>query len=911
MSALWPLVLTASQTPQKGLPTWNLIPIQPTIVNEGDEIAIVLSGTNLVPGCRIVMWFTDPLAGGNNWIEDWFLVVQRELASKVGMDCRKLQLKAGSPPGVGTLDILFTVNADYQAGMSYTFKNSTRRNRADNQQTAMPDKSGYGRALQILLRVIPTADGGVPEDGIRGRAGSYFYARDTSRAPLGTPRIEVSHQGEMGTTFAINVFEGQSFRTVVTGYNVAPNTVIKMYHANAGQNDVTPSLRAQLVAACAAAGAIGTVPNWTPETALQWFNGGYIKFPKTYVSGTPIVLDYLHPQNNIEETDRQMDVLTNVYREGDVDDLGGLAFYAGNWDATITYKQKDWVYYLPTGRKFVCTAAAGVKGTTPPTDEGDTYENAFWREYVPVVMSGNSTSRFLLDVPARYWELRAVTDGTTITYTIQGPHASDSTVALTSTNAPAGFASAMQAALDNSGFMTLTNGRLASTNPNQSLGAVTFTVPHSGAGKHVLRLSDLQGTTNSYIIIGDACVFLTPAVPDTVRNLYGWNAAGGEFNNLLTPSYTPEKGAAVWGNVPAGGFMAYNGGRYYYPSKPEETNPALQHQQMDYFYSRGGRYMRLPFKMQRLQREAYGPLYYGDNGPFGKFTNHDMRRVIELSKYWLNLGPDTRIMFDNHQFGSYTYRVDQEPGGTVATAYADRFRFNSPFAPPSILIDFWVRFVETMLVELPMGRWDLDFMNEPIDVGSAIAPAQWAAIMQWLTNAVRARTNYLGICHREGSEYTSASNWVANGNGQANLDSYDPAKNMVFHVHTYNDRDASGVSGVCVPTAGKARLVNITNWARANGFTRDKGHGLFLGETGAGSPAVQGQEICGQLIKDQHQFLLDNSDVWMGYTWYASGFGVSYPFSLDPSNGNYLEPVETVNLLMNSVYWKKGNGLPA
>jgi hypothetical protein len=50
--------------------------------------------------------------------------------------------------------------------------------------------------------------------------------------------------------------------------------------------------------------------------------------------------------------------------------------------------------------------------------------------------------------------------------------------------------------------------------------------------------------------------------------------------------------------------------------------------------------------------------------------------------------------------------------------------------------------------------------------------------------------------------------------------------------------------------------------------------------------------------------------VWMGYTWYASGFGVSYPFSLDPSNGNYLEPVETVNLLMNSGFWKKGNGLP-
>lgn len=907
--SLWQSFLAGAIKPADSPATWYIEKLSPTYINEGDSCTYELKGINLPIGARVIIWITDPMASNNNWTEPWETVFRREVEAKGGLTIEKLLLKQGVPQGQGYLDVLLTTKADYNPATRYTFTNTTRRNRADNQGTLFDGTKG--RTFQLLLKQIPNNEGYRDKlDGLaKGKGGSYTNVRDTSRAPLGEPTIKVEHKGADGAPFAINVFEAQSFQTVITGYNVAPNTQIKMYHANLGQNDVKPNIRDQLVSACAAAGAVGRVVQWTPETSGQWFNGGFITFPETYVSGTPIVLNYTHTRDNVEEPEKQMDVLTGIWREGDVYDLGGVANYAGNWDASVTYKQKDWVFYLPTGRKFVCTAAVGVKGTSPPTDDGDTYENAFWREYVPVILTGTSTSRQLLDIPSRFWELRATTDGTTITYTIQGPHNSDSTVALSSVNAPSGFDTALQNALNASGFMSMTNGRLASTNNIQAGGAVSFTVPHTGSGKHVLRLDALEGTTNSYIVIGDACVFLTAPVVDTVRNLHGWNAAGGEFNSLLTPSYTPEKGAAVWGNVPAGGFMAYNGGRYYYPSKPENANPAEQHQQMDYFYSRGGRYMRLPFKMQRLQREAYGPLYYGDNSPFGRFTNHDMRRVIELSRYWLNLDPQNRIMFDNHQFGSYTYRVDQEPGGTVATTYSDRFKYNSPFAPPSILVDFWVRFVETMLVELPMGRWDLDFMNEPIEVNSAVAPAQWAAIMQWLTNAVRARTNYLGICHREGSEYTSASNWVANGNGPANLDSYDPARNMVFHVHSYNDKNASGVSGTCIQEAGKNRLKVITEWARANGFTRDKGHGLFLGETGAGSPTVFGQEICGPVINEQLQYVLDNSDVWMGYTWYASGFGVSYPFALDPSNGNYLEPVETPNLLMNSRFWKAGNGL--
>ncbi|WP_242148942.1 cellulase family glycosylhydrolase [Sphingomonas sp. BAUL-RG-20F-R05-02] len=912
MSALWTFFVGAAIKPQDVPATWVLERITPRYVDEGDPITFQLRGLNLKAGARIIIWITEQIAGAGNWIESWEDTFRKEVARVGGLTVTKLQLKAGTPQGVGTLDVMFTATADYKPSLQYTFTNYVRRNRSDN-QGALPDGT-KGRPFQMLLKAIPTNEGGVPkDDGLRSQiGGSYVYVRDSSRTPAGIPTIYVQSLGAGGSPAVSTVQEGGQFRIQVVGYNVATNTTVKIYAANLGQNDITPGLRNIIPGAAQAAGLIGTVKPWTQATALQWFNGGTITFPESYVSGTPMIMDFEVTRNNDAEPPKQIDFLASVIYEGDIDDFGGVANYAGNWDAGTIYNQKDWVYYVPTGRKFFYKAGLSTKGISPPTDNGDTYENDYWREYVPVTFSGNSTSRTLIDAPSRYWELRATTDGTTITYTIQGPDNSDSTVALSSINPPPGFDAALQQALSDSGFMALVNGRLATTNPNVALGAVTFTVPHAGSGKHSLRLDDVRGTVNSYIVIGDACVYLTVPIADTVRNLYGWNAAGGEFNVLYTPNYTAQKPASVWANAPQGSYMVYNGGRYYYPSKPEEADPANQHQQMDYFYRMGGRYMRFPFKSQRLQHQAFGPLYYGDDVPFTKFSSQDMRRVIEAARYWLTAYPDTRILFDNHEFGERNFNLQIAADGT-ATYDVARYRFDNPDAEttPAQLVDFWVRFVQAMLVELPMGRWDVDFMNEPKEVGSAIAPAQWAATMQWLTNAVRSRTDFLGIVHREMTEYSSALNFVKNGNADANLLSYDPARNMLFHLHSYNDKDASGTSGICVPDAGAARLKDATDWANAHGFTRDNGYGLFLGETGAGSPSVQGQEICGPVIANELQFLLDNANVWFGYTWYASGFGVSYPFALDPSNGNYLDPVHTPNLLLNSGIWKTGNKIPA
>lgn len=909
MSSLWPILLVACQYPRPVPSTWMQERISPQITNEGDQVWFQWRGVNLQVGNRAIIWTTDNLAGDGNWVEGWESVINREILAKGGLDVVKLTATT-VPKATGYMSLMFTVNASYVPGTVYNFINYTRKNRADNQSLVLPDKT-LGRNAQMLIKAIPPAEGGVTAtDGrVSSKGGSYIYVRDTSRTPAGLPTIQVRSLGAGGGPAVATVQEGDQFRIEIVGQNVIANTIIKIYAANQGQNDLTPPIRAILPTASQKAGCVGRVPSWTPATALDWFNGGYVTFPASYITNTPITMDFTVTRNNEEEPAKQVDFLASVYREGDVYDFGGVAISRGNWNADTIYNQKDWVYYVPSGRRFFYKAALSTKGSRPPTDEGDTYENDFWREYFPVDFSGGSTSRTLVDIPARYWELRATTDNTTITYTIQGPHNSDSSVAFSSLGAPPGFDAALQNALNASGYMSLTNGRLSSSNVTQAEGAVTFTLPHAGSGKHALQISDPQGTTNNYIIIGDACVFLTAPQIDTARNLYGWNAAGGEFGEFWTPNPTKDKPATYWQTKP-GDIVMYNGGRYYYPSKPEETNPANQHQQMDYIYGMGGRYMRFPFKLQRLQREPFGPLYYGDNGPITKFSSHDMRRVIEAASYWLNLDPQNRILFDAHGYGEHGYNLVVDETGSSSWDTA-RIRYDQELDEnrPVALVDFWVKFVQAMVVALPMGRWDVDFQNEPKEVGSAIAPYQWAAIMQWLTNAVRARTSYTGILHREATEYASAQNFVKNGNGDANLTSYDPARNMVFHVHSYNDADAKGVSGTCAAGTGKDRITAATNWAKANGFTRANGYGMFLGETAGGAPSIASQESCGPIITNELQFILDNSDVWLGFTWWASGFGTGYPFSLDPSNNNYLSPTHTPNLLMVSEFWKRGDSL--
>ena len=90
---------------------------------------------------------------------------------------------------------------------------------------------------------------------------------------------------------------------------------------------------------------------------------------------------------------------------------------------------------------------------------------------------------------------------------------------------------------------------------------------------------------------------------------------------------------------------------------------------------------------------------------------------------------------------------------------------------------------------------------------------------------------------------------------------------IVYEMHQYLDSDGSGTSTACVSgTIGRERLVEATNWLKANG---KKG---ILGETAGGANTQCITALTGML-----QYMHDNSDLWTGWLWWGGG-PVSVPF---------------------------------
>lgn len=443
----------------------------------------------------------------------------------------------------------------------------------------------------------------------------------------------------------------------------------------------------------------------------------------------------------------------------------------------------------------------------------------------------------------RFWELRATVAAGVITYAIQVPPAEGDSVALASVNPPPGFAAALEAAAGEGAAAVWTGGRLVA----QRAGEVMFTVLLGGSGKHTLRISDPQGSAP--IVIADACAYLTPpAMPADPTYVVGLNAAGGEFSDVFASD---------------GSYRAY-GSAYVYPSRPEQSDPALRHAEMDYWWSKGVRVIRVPFKWERIQHELFGPLF--GEGSTGSWSGaQDMRRIVELVDYWTGLGGI--VLLDLHNYMSYRFG----PGSTGKVAY-DRS------VPIEALADVWVKLAERF-VDNPKV-W-LGLMNEPSgDRQSAVRVAQ---TMQAVTNAIRARTDSLAKILVAGSLYSSASRWVSNGQAAAFDSFYDPANNFAFEPHNYFDADSSGTTNVC--TVGtRNRLYAITDWARSRGFR------LFMGELAA-------DDGCGELVA-AYQYMSDNRDVWLGWTTWGGGrfWTSTYFFRLDPSN--YLTGPDTPRMQM-------------
>ncbi len=261
----------------------------------------------------------------------------------------------------------------------------------------------------------------------------------------------------------------------------------------------------------------------------------------------------------------------------------------------------------------------------------------------------------------------------------------------------------------------------------------------------------------------------------------------------------------------------------------------------DYFLSKGMNTFRVPFRWERLQR-----------------TRGAAFDLAELARMRATVNGITSrggvVLLDPHNYARY------------GTAF-----IGSATVTDAHFADFWSR-LATEFKNNPNVLFGL--MNEPY----GLPTEQWVTSANTAITAIRA-TGATNLILVPGNAWTGAHSWTQNWYGVANsvalLAIRDSGNNVAFEVHQYFDSNFSGVSNTCASTsAGAAQLGAFTQWLRTNG---KKG---FLGEFATGTSAT-----CLTALENLLSYLDANSDVYLGWTWWAAGpwWGTAWT-SLEPTS---------------------------
>lgn len=291
-----------------------------------------------------------------------------------------------------------------------------------------------------------------------------------------------------------------------------------------------------------------------------------------------------------------------------------------------------------------------------------------------------------------------------------------------------------------------------------------------------------------------------------------------------------EFGADAWGN---GKLPGTYGVDYIYPTSAET----------DYFISKGMNTIRLPFRWERLQPTLGG--------------SFDSKEVGYLDAYVKDAtGKGAYVIIDPHNYARFGNRLIDGGNGF------DKSISDAQFA------DFWGKLAERYKSN---NKVIFGLMNEPHDMNTTA----WVNAANAAIEAIRA-SGAKNLILVPGNAWTGAHSWVASGNSSAMLKIKDSVNNYAFEVHQYLDSDSSGTHTACVSTTiGAERMAVFTQWLKDN---NKKG---FLGEFAGADNA-----ICREAIKGQLQYMEDNKDVWIGWTWWAAGaWWGDYMFTITPKSG--------------------------
>ena len=292
-----------------------------------------------------------------------------------------------------------------------------------------------------------------------------------------------------------------------------------------------------------------------------------------------------------------------------------------------------------------------------------------------------------------------------------------------------------------------------------------------------------------------------------------------------------EFGLDAWGNGKNPGTYGVD---YIYPSN-EET---------DYFIRKGMNTIRLPFRWERLQPTLGG--------------SFDSKEVGYLDAYVKDAtSKGAYVLIDPHNYARFGNRLIDGGNGF------DKSISDAQFA------DLWSKLAQRYKAN---SKVIFGLMNEPHDMKNSM---DWINAANAAIAAIRA-TGATNLILVPGNHWTGAHTWVSSDNGRELLNIKDPGNNYAYEVHQYLDSDSSGTHTSCVSTTiGPERMQAFTKWLKDN---KQKG---FLGEFAGADNAT-----CREAIKGQLQHMEDNSDVWIGWTWWAAGaWWGDYMFTITPKNG--------------------------
>ncbi|WP_064693408.1 glycoside hydrolase family 5 protein [Rhizobium aegyptiacum] len=306
----------------------------------------------------------------------------------------------------------------------------------------------------------------------------------------------------------------------------------------------------------------------------------------------------------------------------------------------------------------------------------------------------------------------------------------------------------------------------------------------------------------------------------------------------LTPSPVFAAGAPCYRGVNLSGGEygergAIYGTNYIYPSE----------QTIRYFAEKGMTIIRLPFRWERLQ-PALG----------GRLDDDEIKRIKETVGLIGKQG--MAVLLDPHNFGYY----DKAQVGTAP-------------ATDAAFADFWAR----LAVEFANQDGVLfGLMNEPYDIKAT----DWLDAANAAIRAIRA-VGARNLILVPGTSWSGAHSWekdvIGGANGTVMLGVRDPLDFYAYEVHQYLDVDSSGTHPTCEgAVAAVEAIAGVTAWLKRN---NKRG---FLGEFGAST-----EKDCMSGLTEIYATMSDNSDVWLGWSYWAAGewWPADEPFNVQPHKG--------------------------